>query len=178
MRRLTVFLVAVLVLSLAAPALAVDAPSPPTDAPLRGDRINILHGTPGTYPEREAFHVWHAWSWTFSTLSEAQAVFADPDIRVEIDVDGVPVQLRSWNNVWEVDATCDSPRREAILERITRAKRMLRLADRWGCEASGEWVKGYFRNYPKGMTGTHSFEARAIEAGVPHPWLHTVVFIP
>lgn len=180
MRRLTVFLASILVFSLAASALATSMPSPPTDARLVGERINILRGTPAEYPAGDAFHIWHGISSDhLADLSEMRDAFLAVDMRVEVDIDGTAILLRPWFNVWEVDATCEKPGHERVLEKTTRAERFLRLADRWDCEATGIWVKGYFYNDRRGMTGPHNFEVRFFQPGFDtEVFIHTVVFTP
>ena len=177
MRKVTVLVVLILVLAIVAPAMA--APSPPTDARLVGDRIDIVTGTPATYPSGAPFHIFHAWLYDFSTVDEARDRLTDPGLTVEVDLDGVGVALRTRFNVWDVDATCPNLSHERILERVHRARLFLRLADRWDCAAEGTWVKGYYRNYRSGMAGTHDFEARFSDPGFPTVvFEHTVDFTP
>lgn len=177
MRKVSVLVVLILVFGVAAPAMA--APSPPTDARLVGDRIDTVTGTPATYPSGAAFHIFHAWFYDFSTIDEARDQLTDPDLFVEVDIDGVAVALRTRFNVWDVDATCSVLWHERILERVHRARLFLRLADRWDCAAEGMWVKGYYRNYRAGMAGIHDFEVSFFDLGVPTAVFgHTVDFTP
>ncbi|MEN8114116.1 MAG: hypothetical protein ABFS21_06980 [Actinomycetota bacterium] len=180
MRRFALLLVFVLVMALAAPALAAPMPSPPTDAPVVGERINILGHTPATYPANTAFHIWDAIAAShIADLVEMQDVLTDPAIYAELEVDGLPVAFTEWFNVWDVAATCAHPAHERNLERITRAERFLRSADRWGCSAQGIWLKGYYRNYKKGLpAGPHDFRVTFYMDGGPHVFNHTVTFTP
>jgi len=179
MRRVTIVVVAVLLLSLAVPVLAM--PNPPTNAPLAGDRINVMMGTPTDYPAKTVFHVWDAWAADHrSDLDEIRDAINDTGFRVELELDGRPVKLRPWFNVFDVDATCPAAWQERVLERITMARPIVRLADRWGCEVEGIWVKGYFRNFWRGLrAGTHDFRVSFLQTGsAPLVFDHTVEFTP
>jgi hypothetical protein len=179
MRRVTIVVVAVLLLGLATPVMAI--PNPPTNAPMAGDRINVLTGTPVEYPAKTVFHVWQAWAADHrADLDEIRDTINDTGMRVELEIDGARVRMRPWFNVFDVDATCPTARQERILERITFARPIVRLADRWGCDVEGIWVKGYFRNFWKGLpAGMHDFRVSFLQTGeAPLIFEHTVEFTP